>query len=60
VARITLFARLEVEADLVKIDGESASGEATGDGVFRRSATVGLVFFPVFFISFDTSFRLMR
>lgn len=61
VARATLeplFAPFEEEAALLKIAGESAAGEATGDGVFRRSATVSLVFFPVFFISLVANFRL--
>lgn len=62
VARATrepLFAPLEEEETaLLKIAGEFAVGEATGDGDFRRSATVGLVFFPVFFISLVANFRL--
>lgn len=51
-AAATLFTPLEVEAALVKIGdfGELSVGEATGDGVFRRSET--LVFLPLFVIFF--------
>jgi hypothetical protein len=51
-AAATLFTPLEVEAVLVKSAdfGELSVGEAIGDGVLRRSETLG--FLPLFFIKF--------